>query len=191
MELLSEAILLAARAHDGMTRKMTPQPYILHPMEAAVIVGSMTTDQEILAAAVLHDVVEDADVKLMEIDEKFGPRVRDLVASETEYKRAYMPAAQTWQMRKEEAIAVLEHTEDIGVKMLYLGDKLANLRSIAREYRLRGNDIWQSFHQTDPEKHHWYYRSIARAVSELSHFEAWREFDSLIGEIFEEKDECK
>ena len=82
-------------------------------------------------------------------------------------------------------MAVLRATEDIAVKMLYLGDKLANLRSIYREYRKRGAEIWQQFNQTDPAQHHWYYRSIADAISELSQHDAWKEFDRLIYEMFE------
>ena len=54
-------------------------PYILHPLEAAVIVGTMTDDQNLIAAAVLHDVVEDAGVTIEEIEAKFGKRVRELV----------------------------------------------------------------------------------------------------------------
>ena len=57
MELVSEAIAFAVKAHDGMRRKKSDAPYILHPMEAAVIVGTMTDDQHLIAAAVLHDVV--------------------------------------------------------------------------------------------------------------------------------------
>lgn len=185
MNLLSEAISFAAQAHDGMRRKCSPLPYILHPMEAAVIIASMTSDEELLAAAMLHDVVEDAGITLVEIKEKFGLRVAELVASETEYKRVYLPAAKTWKMRKEESIAVLRETKDVAVKMLYLGDKLANLRSIYREYRLRGDEIWQEFNQRDPAQHHWYYRSIADAISELSVYDAWQEFNQLICELFE------
>ena len=87
MELVSEAISFAVKAHDGMRRKNSNNPYILHPMEAAVIVGTMTTDQDVIAAAVLHDVVEDANITIEEIEEKFGKRVRELVESET-YCRA-------------------------------------------------------------------------------------------------------
>ena len=54
MELASEAIAFAVKAHDGMRRKKSSVPYILHPMEAAVIVGTMTDDQNVIAAAVLH-----------------------------------------------------------------------------------------------------------------------------------------
>ena len=61
MELVSEAIAFAVKAHDGMRRKKSETPYILHPMEAAVIVGTMTSDQNLISAAALHDVVEDSD----------------------------------------------------------------------------------------------------------------------------------
>ena len=54
MELVSEAIIFAVNAHDGMRRKKNKSPYILHPMEAAVIVSTMTNDQEVIAAAALH-----------------------------------------------------------------------------------------------------------------------------------------
>ena len=66
MELVSQAISFAVKVHDGMRRKKKNIPYILHPMEAAVIVGTMTEDQELIAAAVLHDVVEDAGVTIEE-----------------------------------------------------------------------------------------------------------------------------
>ena len=68
MELVSEDIVFAVKAHDGMRRKTSQVPYILHPMEAAVIVGTMTDDQDLIAAAALHDVVEDAGVTIEEIE---------------------------------------------------------------------------------------------------------------------------
>ena len=104
MELVSKAIVFAAEAHDGMRRKKSDAPYILHPMEAAVIVGTMTDDQNLIAAAALHDVVEDTDITIDEIGEKFGPRVKALVSSETENKRPELPSADTWRIRKEETL---------------------------------------------------------------------------------------
>ena len=113
MELVSEAIVFAVKAHDGMRRKKSDLPYILHPMEAATIVGTMTDDQNLIAAAALHDVVEDADITIEEIEDKFGRRVRELVESETEDKRADLPPADTWRIRKEESLAVLKNTTDV------------------------------------------------------------------------------
>ena len=66
-ELATRAIIFAAEAHDGMRRKQSDCPYILHPMEAAVIVGTMTSNQEVIAAAALHDVVEDAGITMREV----------------------------------------------------------------------------------------------------------------------------
>ena len=69
MELLSEAIAFAVKAYDGMRRKKSEAPYILHPMEAAVIVGTMSDDQSLISAAALHDVVEDAGITIEEVEE--------------------------------------------------------------------------------------------------------------------------
>lgn len=84
MTLLDEAIRFAVQAHSGQPRKGTNMPYILHPLEAAAIVATMTDDLEIIAAAVLHDTLEDAHISVDEITEKFGQCVADIVNSETE-----------------------------------------------------------------------------------------------------------
>ena len=95
MTLLDDAIVFAIHAHSGQLRKGTNTPYILHPLEAAAIVASMTDDLEIIAAAVLHDTLEDAHISMYEIADKFGERVADLVKSETENKREDLPASDT------------------------------------------------------------------------------------------------
>ncbi len=186
MELASEAIIFAAKAHDGMRRKQADIPYILHPMEAAAIVGSMTSNQEVIAAAALHDVVEDAGVTMREVEERFGKRVAELVASETEDKREHLPPECTWKIRKEEAIQILRETKDLDVKILYLGDKLANMRSIYYTWKKEGHAMWQRFNQKDPVQQAWYYRTIADSIHELSDTLAWQEFNGLIQTIFAE-----
>ncbi len=184
MELVSEAIIFSVKCHDGMRRKNSETPYILHPMEAAAIVASMTSDQEVIAAAVLHDVVEDADVALDELTQRFGKRVSELVASETENKREYLPAESTWKLRKEEALRQLQNTKDRDVKILYLGDKLANMRSIYYDWQKQGHAIWRYFNQKDPVQQAWYYRTIADSIRELSDTLAWREYNELIQIVF-------
>ncbi|MBR5280646.1 MAG: bifunctional (p)ppGpp synthetase/guanosine-3',5'-bis(diphosphate) 3'-pyrophosphohydrolase [Clostridia bacterium] len=186
MELVSEAIVFAVQAHDGMRRKKSDAPYILHPMEAAVIVGTMTDDQNLIAAAALHDVVEDADIAIEEIEEKFGTRVRELVASETEDKRADLPPAATWRIRKEETLQILADTDDIGVLMVWLGDKLANMRSIYRDFKVEGHAMWQKFNQKEVSEQAWYYRSIVRLTERLSHTSAWLEYKTLTELVFGE-----
>ena len=184
MELVSKAILFAVEAHDGMRRKKCESPYILHPMEAAVIVGSMTADQNLIAAAALHDVVEDAGVDIEEIERRFGKRVRELVQSETEDKRLDLPPEETWRIRKEETLAVLEKTEDLGVLMLWIGDKLANMRAIYRDWKVEGDAMWKRFNQSDVSQQAWYYRSIVKLTCRLSHTTAWLEYKTLTETVF-------
>ena len=184
MELVSEAIAFAVKAHDGMRRKKSESPYILHPMEAAVIVGTMTNDQNLIAAAALHDVVEDAGVTIEEVEERFGKRVRDLVGSETENKRDELPPEETWRIRKEESLAVLEKAEDIAVLIVWLGDKLANMRAIYRDWKVEGDAMWQRFNQKDVKQQAWYYFSIVKLTERLSDTSAWLEYKTLTELVF-------
>ena len=184
MELVSEAIIFAVKAHDGMRRKKSKSPYILHPMEAAVIVSTMSDDQNLIAAAALHDVVEDANITIEEVEEKFGKRVRELVESETEDKRADLPPAETWRIRKEESLADLKNTDDLDVLMVWIGDKLANMRSLYREWKVEGDAMWQKFNQKDVNEQAWYYRSIAKYTERLSHTSAWIEYKTLTDIVF-------
>lgn len=184
MDKVTKAIEFAAKAHDGMERKKDKTPYILHPLEAAVIVGTMTEDRDVISAAVLHDVVEDTDITIEEIEEKFGPRVRFLVESETEDKRADLPPEETWRVRKEESLKELASCGDTDVLMLWLGDKLANMRSFYRIRKTEGDSMWQTFNQKDPLMQKWYYSTIAELTSPLRAHSAWIEYNELVKIVF-------
>ena len=188
MTKFERALCFAIEKHSGQTRKIHNSPYILHPLEVAAIVGTMTNDEDTLCAAVLHDTVEDTDTTLEEITENFGKRVSLLVMTETENKRSDRPAAETWHLRKEETLIMLEHTKDISVKMMWLGDKLSNVRSFYREYRKVGDELWQQFNQKDPREQAWYYRTIIKSIPELKDTDAYRELSQLVGEIFKNVD---
>ena len=184
--LFESAMRFALDAHAGMTRKASATPYILHPMEVATIAASMTDDPEVLAAAVLHDVVEDTPCSLDEIECRFGSRVAQLVASETENKYIGLPKSETWRRRKEESLANLK---DGGrdVKILWLSDKLSNIRSFHRLFLKEGSSLWNSFNQNNPAQQAWYYSTILRYCAELSEENAWREFDYLVRIVFEKE----
>ncbi len=167
MNMLEEAIIYATVMHQGKVRKFSGTPFILHPMEVAQVLSTMTDDQEVITAGILHDIVEDTDGTLEEIQKRFGKRVALLVSSESENEYPDEARSDTWKRRKEESLLVLKNSDDIGVKMLWLADKLANIRSLAGEYSEKGEMIWQSLHQHDPQMHLWYYKSVAETV-ELS-----------------------
>ena len=185
MNIMDEAIFFATRAHSGSMRKGHKIPYILHPMEVAAVAASITDDIDVIVAGLLHDVVEDAGVTLDEIREKFGERVAVLVAAETENKRPDQPKEATWRIRKEETMEILRTTDDIGIKILVLGDKVANMRSFYYQYLEEGDKLWEHFHQKDPKEQYWYYHTIAELTSELKDTPAWQEYNRLIALVFE------
>lgn len=178
MTILDKAITFAVQAHSGTTRKGTQTPYIVHPMEAAAIASSMTDDVEVIAAAVLHDVVEDTPYTQTEVEEHFGKRIASLVASNSEDKREDRPAAETWKERKQETIDHLM-TASREEKILALSDKLSNLRSIYRDYLEVWDDLWDRFNQKDPEEQLWYYKSFLDTCAELSDTEAYQEYKRI------------
>ena len=181
--LIDRAAIFAIKAHSGAKRRRCDCPYIIHPFEVATVAASMTNDEEILAAALLHDTVEDADVSIEEIGEKFGERVMKLVRSETEDKRADRPPEETWKIRKEESLRMLEKG-DRSVKILWLSDKLSNMRSFYRDHMELGDAFWKNFHQKDVKMQEWYYRTIAEHVSELSDTAAYEEYTRLLEQVF-------
>jgi (p)ppGpp synthase/HD superfamily hydrolase len=85
--LVDRALKFATIAHDGQKRKYTGAPYIVHPIEVMEIVKSVPHDNEMLAAALLHDVVEDTDVTIEEIVDVFGDDVASLVADLTDVSK--------------------------------------------------------------------------------------------------------
>lgn len=185
MDILDRAIVFAVEAHSGGVRKGTKTPYIVHPLEAVSIVTTMTDDREVMAAAVLHDVVEDTEYTIEDIQAQFGDRVAELVGSESENKREDLPAEETWEIRKLETI---EHLSRAGleVKMIALSDKLSNIRAICRDYLAVGDKLWERFNQKDKDKHGWYYKSVAEALKELGEYPAYQEYLELVGEVFGE-----
>lgn len=184
MTVLDRAILVATRAHSGALRKGCQTPYILHPLETAAICASMTDDLEVLAAAVLHDTVEDTAYPLELLEDQFGPRVAALVAAETEDKRPQRAPASTWRIRKEETICRLRAEQRVEVKMLALSDKLSNLRSMYQAVLTQGDAFWGCFHQKDPLEHCWYYREVGATLGCLRAYPAWKEYWSLYHQLW-------
>lgn len=184
-EIVAKAICYAAEKHKGQPRKGKTIPFIVHPMEAAAIVSSMTDDPEIIAAAVLHDVLEDTPTTAEELTEEFGRRIYDLVAAESEDKRQDQPPEETWEIRKQESIEALANAGQ-DTKILTLGDKLANIREMKRDYNKIGEQLWENFNQKDPAKQAWYYQSVLEALEPLKDQEAYKEFKVLVETLFAE-----
>lgn len=184
--LLDRAIMFAVRAHSGTERRGKGFPYIVHPMEAVSIAATITPDQEILAAAALHDTVEDTDVTVDQIRSEFGDRIASLVAAETDAVMEGKSENETWHERKQAAIDRLARVSR-DAKIVAMGDKLSNMRAIARDYATQGDALWNLFHVNDPKDHEWHYRGLADALRDLKDTFAFQEFETLINQVFGNK----
>lgn len=176
--MIRKAAEFAARAHEGAVRKGSQIPYISHPMEVAMIVAMMTDDQELIAAAYLHDVIEDAGVTYEELKQEFGPHIAELVRNESEDK------SKSWMERKQ---ATIDHLITAGRedKLLAFGDKLSNLRSTAKDYLVIKDEIWQKFRAKDKKLHKWYYESMAEIFKEFREYPFYQEYLWLLTLVFD------
>lgn len=184
MNMIVEAESFAEDAHSGQKRKSTNRPYILHPIQVMQIVKGLTEDEEVIAAAVLHDTLEDTSVTRDDLVKAFGKRVADLVAAVSEDKRKDQPAETTWLERKEETIEHMK-TADRDVKLICLGDKLSNIRMIAMDYAVIGDEVWQRFNQKDKNMHRWYYTELYKILrEEFGNIEEIHDYRNLLEKVF-------
>jgi GTP pyrophosphokinase len=136
--LIERAYRFADDAHQGITRK-SGEPYIIHPVRVAMILAEMQLDPETLIAALLHDVVEDTDVEIGDVEREFGPRVAALVEGVTKLgripwsgditdddKATRESARQAESLRK----MFLAMADDVRVVLIKLADRLHNMRTL-------------------------------------------------------------
>lgn len=183
--LLNKAIIYAVEKHSGQLRKGTVIPYIVHPMEVMAILNEMRAGMTVMIAGVLHDTVEDTSATIDDIIREFGEDVADLVGNHTEDK------SKTWFQRK--SLGLKELAEgSFQLKCLVLADKLSNVRNMARDYRLEGEEYWDRFN-APKEKQAWYYRGAVKALEELKDGEytstRYAEFKSIVEETFGPEEE--
>lgn len=190
------ALKLATYAHNGKKRKITGVDYITHPIEVAHILEKEKANKYLHAASYLHDVVEDSDFTLDDIEELFGIRVRKIVEFVTEDIDDKTKKDLTWEERKEKAIEKLRrlnHNEfpDIDeelkrdIKLLALADRLANITNLNDYFNSVGYQDFSAFRRGS-EQQEWYYRSIYFVLveNEDENSPIFRRFRDTINEVF-------
>ena len=159
---LNSAIYFATEKHAGQLRKTSRLPYILHPLETMQILSTMKADGNLLIAGVLHDTVEDTAATIDEIEVSFGEDVAELVAGHTNDKDL------NWmEMKTKEIQSCKEGSSRL--KMLFLADKVSNLRTMHHDGLELGDKLWDCFSQPK-DKQSWFYSEIQEALSELQDY---------------------
>uniref|UniRef100_A0A7N0RC33 Putative GTP diphosphokinase RSH1, chloroplastic n=1 Tax=Kalanchoe fedtschenkoi TaxID=63787 RepID=A0A7N0RC33_KALFE len=137
LELVHNALKLAFEAHDGQKRR-SGEPFIIHPVEVARILGELELDWECIAAGLLHDTVEDTTVVTFErIEEEFGPTVRHIVEGETKVSKLGKLKCKDKKDSAQDVKAddlrqmFLAMTEEVRVIIVKLADRLHNMRTLS------------------------------------------------------------
>lgn len=159
MRTIEKAIATAVRLHAGQTRKGNAStPYIIHPIETALIAARATSHEPAIVAALLHDTVEDCEYTVREIEAEFGNEVAHLVSLLTEEK-----GIADWRVRKEASLKKLNGNTT--ALFLKAADAISNIRSLRAALSEYGPVpvVWERFNAPKPEKL-WYFRTILEAA---------------------------
>jgi guanosine-3',5'-bis(diphosphate) 3'-pyrophosphohydrolase len=140
---LERAIRLAAQWHDGGHRKGSKLPYIVHPFGVAMILDRLGFDETVVVAGLLHDVVEDTDATLADLEREFGARVAEIVGWCSERKTDDAGLHRPWSDRKRDHLAALS-AAPFEARAVVLADKLHNLTSIRFDLD-EGRPVWTLF----------------------------------------------
>jgi (p)ppGpp synthase/HD superfamily hydrolase len=181
VDMIDRAIEIAVKAHKTQKRKGTRKAYITHPFAVGVLLAKAGCSKEVIAAGILHDVVEDARVKLSRIRGEFGEKVASIVEQCTEPDKR-----RPWEKRKQHTLDSLEEA-GLDVKFVACADKLHNIRTIARDYRKMGDRVWRHF-KRGGEDQKWYYESLVELLRIKSGPPAYQKlykgFKSKVIEVF-------
>ncbi|HMO56260.1 MAG TPA: HD domain-containing protein [Roseiflexaceae bacterium] len=157
------ALQLAAIAHRHQVRKATHIPYITHPVHVSIILLRHGFHEELAIAGLLHDVVEDCDMTIAELQAEFGEVVARLVEAVSEQKQA-AGVERSWEARKAEKLAHMRNG-DADVAALKAADALHNAWSIRHDLAELGPVVWQRF-KRGAAPSVGYYREIAAIARE-------------------------
>ena len=136
--LTQKALRIATQMHDGQLRKETPIPYITHPVAVALNLAKHGFAETVIAAALVHDVLEDTNMTRAELEKELGVEVVTIIMTLSEDKS--LP----WEERKRNYIEAIRAADE-NVKAVSIGDKIHNAESMLIAHSIQGEKLWQMF----------------------------------------------
>lgn len=177
MKKVEKALQIASKSHRNQCRKNTDIPYITHPVTVGMMLMKAGYDDDIIAAGILHDTVEDTKLTLKDIEREFGPRIARIVEGCSEPNKS-LP----WKERKEHTIEFLK-TASEEIRVVACADKLHNIRSIIKDYEQQGDAVWNIFN-AGKEQQAWYYTNIVDSLCHQSSFPLLKELEVEVNLLF-------
>jgi (p)ppGpp synthase/HD superfamily hydrolase len=184
-ENIQKAINIASKLHNEQSRKGDESlPYISHPFSVAWILAGYTSDESILIAALLHDILEDVPGYYYEdLKRDLGEEVAGIVreASEDKDPNLINDDKATWQYRKSKYLEGMEHYSEKAL-MVCAADKIHNLQSMIAAYREQGDALWEKFN-APAEKKRWFHGEILKVLKRRLKSGIVKEYERLHASI--------
>ena len=181
-KIVIKALEYAAFYHKKEVRKGTKTPYIVHPVEVAMILKESSLEEEIIAAGMLHDILEDTGVTPDKLRAEFGEEILRLVLGASEELEDREGTG--WKKRKEHTIEFLKEEADFKVKAIACADKLSNARSTLRDLETEDPEEFWSRFNAGKEEQKWYYQSLVESLDELDGMNMYNEFKEVVDRLF-------
>ncbi|MEO8065527.1 MAG: HD domain-containing protein [Candidatus Doudnabacteria bacterium] len=175
MGLVRKATIKAMTLHQGQLRKDEETPFIVHPLEVAMLMARFTPNEEVIAAAILHDTIEDTKYTSEEMRQEFGPGVAELVDMVTENK-----AIKDWIKRKDDVLVRMGRSKM--AMFLKSADAISNMRDLKDNLKIYGDKFWDKFNAS---RQHMmaYYNLILDTAQENIPAEMLKEYVSLLKDL--------
>ena len=177
MKLIDKALQIASVAHEGQYRKNTKTPYIAHPVAVGMILQKAGYREEMVAAGILHDTVEDTDLTMEDIEREFGKEIAIIVEGCSEPDKSL-----SWEERKEHTIEFLK-TASEEIRVVACADKLHNVRSIRQDVEQSGEGVWSRF-KRGKKQQEWYYRNVVESLGYATRFPVLADLEKEIEHLF-------
>lgn len=175
MTLIEKADQLAVRAHEGQTRKESGAPYIMHPRAVAETLKTHGFRDEVIAAALVHDTVEDTSVTVEDVRRELGEEVARLVEPVTH------DDSLSWEEKKQKYIDTVRAASD-EVKAISVADKIHNAQSFISGYAEQGKDMWKYFNR-GREKKLWFEEAMLKMLQETWRHPLVDEYAALVEQM--------
>jgi (p)ppGpp synthase/HD superfamily hydrolase len=161
--LVEKAIACAIRAHAGQERKGQPGvPYVVHPLHVGLLLARHGFEAAVVAAGILHDVLEDGGVTQADLERELGEEVASIVAEVSEDK------SRSWEERKQHTIDSIP-AMSAGARAVTAADKVHNLADLDRLLLERGHSVWKLFRRGREPTLDYYRRVLERLERHLPH----------------------
>lgn len=185
MSIKEKAKYFAINAHLGQIRKNEPdKPMVMHPLSVGMLLESYGYDDYVVAAGYLHDVVEDTNYTIEDIEENFGSRVASLVKGASEPDKSL-----SWEERKKHTI---EETKTLPLenKLVICADKINNLEDLMIKFQKNGKRDFSAFKRGE-DKQKWYYTNVYNSLiyNEDENLPIFKRLKNVLDIVFNNKED--